>query len=132
MFVLPTLQSLSVSWVIGRLSRLGFVESGYPTAWDRLVLGRLRKQPSLIAITLRDGRRIGGGFAGTGYASNFPYRRDLLVDRLWEIDQETGAFIRPISGQVSLYVCGKDILTMEVFDAPTVLEEVGDSTSANT
>lgn len=122
-FVLPVVLALSASFLTERLAEAGFFVAGHPTAWDRLVLARLRKEPFFVLITLRDGRKVGGAFLDHGYASNYPYHRDILIDQVWEIDQETGTFIRLVSGEAGLYVLGKDVLTLEIFDFTAVVNK---------
>jgi hypothetical protein len=72
-------------------------------------LSRLRREPYFIAITLRDGRKVGGAFLGQAFASNYPYKHDLLIDQVWSIDQTNGAFTKLVEGQAGLYISGKDI-----------------------
>jgi hypothetical protein len=51
-----------------------------------------------LIITLPDGRKLGGRYVNYGFASHFPADEQLHVGEAWEIDRETGAFIRPAIG----------------------------------
>ncbi len=68
--------------------------------------------------------KIGGAFLGEAFTSNYPYEHDVLVDEVWNIDQATGRFVERADGQAGLYVRGKDILTLEIFEQGKILEEV--------
>jgi hypothetical protein len=122
-FLLPIGLALVGAWAVEQLADVGFFVSAHPTAWDRLVLARLRKEPFFVLLTLRDGRKVGGAFLDHGYASNYPYHRDILIDQVWEIEQTTGAFVRLVSGEAGLYVLGKDILTLEIFGFQEVIDQ---------
>jgi hypothetical protein len=124
-FLLPAATSLAIGSTRDLMVKARFFVPGYPTAWDRLVLARLRKKPFLVAATLRDGRKIGGAFLSESFASNYPYEHDLLIDAVWTIDQVSGEFINRVQGEVGLYVRGKDIMTLEVFEEATISEQTG-------
>jgi hypothetical protein len=124
-FALPAILSSITGWLLESMATAGLLVSGFPTAWDRLVSGILRKRLSLVVITLRDGRKVGGAFSKTAFASNYPYERDILIGEVWQIDQATGAFVKMIDGQTGLYMRGDDALTLEVFDATTVIGTIG-------
>lgn len=123
-FLLPTAIAFVASWIVEWLASVNVFVSGHPTAWDRLVLSRLRREPFFILATLRDGRKLGGAFLNNGYASNYPYDRDLLIDQVWEVDQSTGEFLKLVTGEAGLYVRGEDILTVEIFAFEVVLAGV--------
>lgn len=119
--LLPTGIAFVVAWALEIGAKYNIFVSAHPTAWDRLVLARLRRKPYAVLLTLQDGTRLGGAFGENAYASNYPYDKDLLIDQVWEVDQDTGEFKAMVDGEAGLYIEKKDILTLEIFDLESVV-----------
>jgi hypothetical protein len=116
----------AVGWFIVELRELlakqGLVLSTMPKAWDYFFTDLAKKgEPVAIVLMLSDGRRIGGFWAETPFASSFPADEDLLITVPCEIDQKTGQILKRIAGAKGLLVKRADIVTIEAFDAEAAI-----------
>jgi hypothetical protein len=104
------------------LAKKGLVLSTMPKAWDYFFTELSKKgEPVAIVLMLSDGRRIGGFWAETPFASSFPADEDLLITVPCEIDQSTGEILKRIAGAKGLLVKRADIVTIEAFDAQAAI-----------
>jgi hypothetical protein len=88
-----------------------------PTAWD----WAFAKNPSaLVLLHLRDGRHIGGLWAGNAYASSYPINQDVYLSEVWHIDQDNGEFISRVQDSRGLHIDAKDVEIVEFFDADRI------------
>ncbi len=112
----------AVGWFIVELreflAKRGLVLSTMPKAWDYFFTELTKTgEPVAIVLMLSDGRRIGGFWAETPFASSFPADEDLLITVPCEIDQQTGQILKRIAGAKGLLVKRADVVTIEAFDA---------------
>jgi hypothetical protein len=73
-------------------------------------------------VTLKGGDKVAGVFAEPGFASLWPYDRDLLLGPTWELDD--GKPARLVAGSIGLYVDAANIDVIEVFDYESVVDSV--------
>jgi Family of unknown function (DUF6338) len=124
----PVVLAYLTSWVVDLASGFNWVTSPYPRAWEHLFNDKLRKLPPehplgfFLVVTLKGGEKIGGQYEKPGFASLYPYDRDLFLGHLWQLDEETAQPVSIITGSVGAYIDGADILTVEVLDFGTVVE----------
>lgn len=99
-------------WLRGLASRLGLKPvHPVPTAWDFAFSGM--RQGTFVLVTLSNNSQIAGLLGSASFASSSREERDLLVERVWEIDGR-GAW-RELSPARSILLCGKDIRHVEIF-----------------
>ncbi len=94
-----------------------------PKAWDFFFTGLSKKGEAVaIVLTLTDGRRIGGIWAETPFASSYPADEDLLITVPCVIDQESGHMLERIEGAKGLLVKRADIVTIEAYNAASIMQ----------
>ncbi len=99
-------------WLRRLASRLGLdLVHPVPTAWD-FAFSRMR-QGTFVLVTLNNDSQIAGLLGGASFASSSREERDLLVERVWEIDG-LGAWSELLPAR-SILLCGKDIRHVEIF-----------------
>lgn len=116
----PIALAIFYAWCIDGAARRGWVLWPHPTAWDWIFRNLARKEPLAMIVTLKDGRKVGGAFINSGFASLYPYSRDLLLGEVWRLGAD-GRFVERIAGSRGLYVEKSDILTLEMFSYNDVL-----------
>lgn len=79
--------------------------------WD-YVFGKRRS--FWVIVHLRDGRRIGGKFDTSSFASSNPAEEQIYLEEVWELD-EKGRFIKPIERSGGIIILGEDITAVELF-----------------
>lgn len=82
-----------------------------PTAWDFAFSGMRRG--TFVLVTLDNDSQIAGLLGSASFASSSREERDLLVERVWEIDGQ-GAWTESSPAR-SILLCGKDIRYVEIF-----------------
>lgn len=87
-----------------------------PKAWDER-LGR--GEPLLVLATLTDGSRLGGLWGGNSFASSYPADEDIYVEQAWELEPESGRFIRPAQRTAGFWVSAKSIRYLEFWTVET-------------
>ena len=73
-----------------------------------------QKLPVWVIVTLTDGRKIGGTFFDSSFASSFPQPEQLYLEEIWELDQDN-KFVKPILKSKGVIILGKDMSTVEFF-----------------
>jgi hypothetical protein len=87
------------------------VRSPEPRAWDTFFA---RREPCFVRATFEDGAMIGGLFYGDGSAAScYPADEDLLLEVLYELDRETGAFLRPVPGSKGGWIDMENVRHLE-------------------
>jgi len=115
LFVLPAtlpplgLALLKTPWFASRV--VSPTPSSFDWAFDPDV-----NPKAMVLLHLNDGRRIGGTWHGNAYVSTYPVPPDVYLSEVWNINQETGAFIDMVLGTRGIVVWGKDIQMIEFFD----------------
>jgi len=101
------------------LNRLGFLTlSPVPTAWDYR-FSQLR--PSLVIVTLRDGRLIYGLFGYASFAGGSDSAHDLYLERIY-VPLPTREWA-PVTGSEGVLICADEIGIIEFVG----YKEVGDA-----
>jgi hypothetical protein len=90
---------------------LGFPHPA-PTAWDYL----LRKQRSYwVWLTFKSGKVMAGLFGPNSFASSFPQKRDLFIEKLLRQD-ENGDVIELVDGSAGALVMMEDLERIQFFE----------------
>ena len=84
-----------------------------PTAWDFLFAQR---RMLWVLFHLKDGRRIGGYFGRSSFASSHPLEPDIYVENIWHVDAQ-GRFTERIEGNAGLIIRFADCHLMEFYRA---------------
>lgn len=79
--------------------------------WD-YVFGK--KESSWIIVHLKDGRRIGGKFDTSSFASSYPAEEQIYLEEVWHLN-EKGEFIKPIERSKGIIILGGEVLSVEFF-----------------
>lgn len=121
--LVPLLMAWVVSWLFGLAAERGVVLWPHPRAWD-WIFNKLARENKAFAviITLHDGRKVAGVYKRPGFASIYPYSRDLFLGEIWSLDT-AGRFESRIRGAVGVYVDQKDVLTIELFEYTGIMED---------
>lgn len=80
--------------------------------WD-WVFSRL--EPSWVIVHLHDGRKIGGIWDKKSYASSFPVKEQVYLEKVWKLNEQ-GGFESPIEGSKGIILLGQDISSIEFFE----------------
>nr|WP_295113729.1 DUF6338 family protein [uncultured Caulobacter sp.] len=99
-------------WLSRVGSRVGLLVA-HPTAaaWD-FAFEKIRSG-TFILVTLTDGSQVAGLLGALSFASSSREERDLLLERVWTIDQ-SGNWTEAQPAR-SILLCGKDIRYVEIF-----------------
>lgn len=92
----------------------------------------LQRQALWVVVHLKDKRKIGGIFAENSYASSFPAREQIYLEKVWEFSEQ-GGFENSIEGSKGIIILGDEILSLEFFEDKGEIyekEKVGISTVA--
>lgn len=130
-FITPVAIALLYQYAVEFCARRYWITSPHPRAWD-FVFNALayRKKGAgenglFLVVTLKNGDKIAGVFAEPGFASLWPYDRDLLLGPAWELDD--GKPARLVAGSIGLYVDAANIDVIEVFDYESVVDSVSET-----
>ncbi len=120
-----------LGWVFERIVSFAadkrWITSPHPRAWDYLFndfaydKDAFKDSGMFLVLTLRDGQKVAGLYTVPGYASLWPYDRDLFLGEMWEMDRGKQKPLRKVAGSIGLYVDKADILTIEVLDYRAVV-----------
>jgi hypothetical protein len=101
-----------------RIARVVAGRDPAPRAWDFL----FSENPSaILRIRMKSGSRLGGLFGANSYASGYPeLPQDLLLERVYVVDQQSGSFVKDEEGKFvetgsGLLLRWEDIEVLEVF-----------------
>lgn len=99
--IMPVIWPFLLDRTLNLLAKIGLIHYRSKTAWDEFFS---RRQECWLIIHLDGGTKLGGRFSDKSYATLYPTPGHLLVEELWEIDQETGEFLgeAPISSGIIL------------------------------
>lgn len=87
-----------------------------PTAWDYFFSER---KPVMILAYLRSGDVVGGLYGARSNASAYPHPQQIYLEQIWELDDETSAFLHPIPGTAGCILDHSDIEKLYFFEQPT-------------
>lgn len=121
LIVSPLLLALATVSILSSSRLRRWIVHPTPTAWDYFF--GLRK-PCWILCRLRGGKSIAGYFGGRAFASSFPHRRDVYIEKVWLVD-ESGRFTQPIRESAGALISMDDCELVEFFE---VLEDTSRST----
>jgi len=75
-------------WLRGMLQKLGFNPVHIiPTAWDYKFYNTTT--PQWVIVTLKDGSTVGGLFGGNSFASSEGPERDLFIEKVYKIPNDS-------------------------------------------
>jgi hypothetical protein len=127
-FITPVVLALAYQYVVEFCAKQYWITSPHPRAWDFVFNAlALRKKGVganglFLIVTLKSGDKVAGVFAEPGFASLWPYDRDLLLGQTWELIE--GKPSRLVDGSIGLYVDAANIDVVEVFDYAAVVNSV--------
>lgn len=79
--------------------------------WD-YVFGQ--KQSYWVILHLKDGRRIGGSFDTSSFASSFPAQEQIYLEAVWRID-EAGKFLQKVDRSKGIIISASELQSVELF-----------------
>lgn len=80
-----------------------------PTGWDWIFS---TTEPCYVLITLIDGTEIAGYFGSRSMASSEPERKDIYIERVYEVPEEGGAW-KEVARSLGMHVDGSQIAYIE-------------------
>jgi hypothetical protein len=128
LFVTPLIVALLYQYVVEFGAKHYWLTSPHPRAWDFIFnsLAYTKKGVGenglFLVVTLKSGDKVAGVFSEPGFASLWPYDRDLLLGPTWELDG--GKPARLVTGSIGLYVDIDNVDVIEVFDYASVVDSV--------
>ena len=100
-----------------RLAKRGVIADPQRKPWDVFFYTASREKLDLaVLLTLPDGRKLGGRYRASSFASHYPADEQLHVGETWIVDQQTGAFLAPVAGSKGFIVDKKDLLSVEFIE----------------
>lgn len=129
-FVTPIVIALLYQFTVEFCAKRYWITSPHPRAWDFIFNSLAYRKKGIganglfLVVTLKSGDKVAGVFSDPGFASLWPYDRDLLLGQTWELTD--GKPTRLIAGSIGLYVDSESIETIEVFDYAAVVQSVTD------
>jgi len=127
-FVTPIVIALLYQLVVEFCAQQYWITSPHPRAWDFVFNSLALRKKGLganglfLVVTLKSGDKVAGLFSEPGFASLWPYDRDLLLGQTWQL--EDGKPSRVVDGSIGLYVDADNIDVVEVFDYASVVNSV--------
>ncbi len=127
-FITPIFVALFYQYVVEFCARRYWITSPHPRAWDFIFNSLAYRKRGVgenglfLVVTLKSGDKIAGVFSEPGFASLWPYDRDLLLGPTWEL--ENGKPARLVTGSIGLYLDAANIDVVEVFDYASVVHSV--------
>jgi hypothetical protein len=82
-----------------------------PTAWDYVFR---QKRGFWIIVHLKNGKKIGGIYGLSSYASAYPEEKELYLQEVWKLDKG-GNFVEPIDRSKGMIIFKDEILSIELF-----------------
>lgn len=92
--------------------------------WDWFFL---QKQCVWVIVNLKNGGKIGGIFATNSYASSFPLKEQLYLEKVWKLNDK-GEFECPIKASKGVILVGDEILSLEFFNNKDIMYEKNQKT----
>ena len=86
--------------------------SPIPTGWDWIFS---KTEPCFVLVTLINGIEIAGFFGLDSMASSDPDRRDIYIERVYEIPANDGAWT-PVERSLGIYISESQIAFIELKD----------------
>lgn len=111
-FIAPILWTILYYSLIRSKFLRKFIVSPFKEPWDFYFE---RKKSCWILVNLKSGERIGGVYSDKSYSSAFPYKYQLYLEELWEIDAD-GYFIEPKNRTNGILIFGEDIKSVEFYN----------------
>jgi len=133
-FLTPVAIALVYQYIVEFCAKQNWITSPHPRAWDFVFNALAHRKKGIgenglfLVVTLKSGDKVAGVFSEPGFASLWPYDRDLLLGPTWELDQ--GKPARLVVGSIGLYVDAGNIDVLEVFDYTAVVDSVSDPAGA--
>lgn len=90
--VAPLIWPIALHLALDWLASVGWILQRYRTSWDDFFR---RKEPCWVIVHLKDGRRLGGWFGASSYASLYPRSGHIYIEELWELDEDS-RFVREV------------------------------------
>jgi hypothetical protein len=130
-FVTPIVVALLYQYIVEFCARRSWITSPHPRAWDFVFNSLAYRKKGIgengliLVVTLKSGDKVAGAFSEPGFASLWPYDRDLLLGPIWELDD--GKPARVVAGSIGLYVDATYIEVIEVLDYASVVDSVSEA-----
>jgi hypothetical protein len=115
-FALPVLTAYLFFKVItsGWLNRLTKeVQEPILTPWDWVFR---KKKPYWVIVRLKDGSRIGGVYSEGSYASKYPAKEQIYLEKVYTLD-DNDDFVEMIPGSAGMIIFGEEILAVELYSS---------------
>jgi hypothetical protein len=91
-FMTPILVALLYQYVVELCAKRYWITSPHPRAWDFIFNSLAHRKEGagenglFLVVKLKSGDKVAGVFADPGFASLWPYDRDLLLGLTWELN----------------------------------------------
>lgn len=122
LFLVPAM--LPIAFLFGvRKWLASHVVDPCPSAWD---WGFQVNKAAMVLVHLRDGRLIGGTWDRSALSSSYPVTENLYLSEVWNVDQDTGAFIERARHSKGVFIFGSDIELVEFFDLDETRKEANE------
>jgi hypothetical protein len=99
-------------WLLGKLN----LDEPTKTAWDKFAE---RKQPCFMLFHLKNGEFICGWFGDKSYATTFPQKPEVFVEKIYAVDQETRVIQHCLENSLGMVIRAEDCHLIEFFAAVT-------------
>jgi hypothetical protein len=87
-----------------------------PTAWDHFFS---EQKPALVRVVLKDERLVGGYYGSESFAAYAKDGRDLYLERLWQLDPDTGWFVKEAPATQGVWIPTQDVVEVEFYNSGT-------------
>jgi hypothetical protein len=112
LLVFPVIWPILFHWICAKNFFSKWFVSPIKRPWD-WVFARL--EPSWVIVHLHDGRKIGGIWDRKSYASSFPVKEQIYLEKVWKLDEQ-GGFENPIESSKGIILLGEDVSSVEFFE----------------
>lgn len=99
-------QAMKSKWIMRKL------QLPYPTAWDYFFD---KREPAFVLVHLKNGKKIGGFYGDSSYATSFPRDGSLYLQTVIKVD-DAGKFLDRIEGSKGLLLKKDDYELIEFFE----------------
>ena len=112
LLIMPIIWPLLIAKLLNSEFLRGHVIQPMPKSWDYF-FGKA--ESCYVLIHLKNTGLIGGLYNGNSFASSFPYKEDIYIEEVWNLN-EKGEFISKIDNSKGMWICKDFFNYIEFFE----------------
>ena len=110
--IFPIIMPFAIKWLRNKPFLKNRILRPEVTSWDYIFSSR---KPFWIILHLKNGNNIGGVYAYNSFTSSYPYKQDIYIEELWQLD-ENSHFDKKIEKSAGIWIATDEISSIEFFE----------------